>query len=207
MRNARLLPAALVAGFLAVGLCAWRAGANSAAATARPTVVATIDLQKLINGLDELAAKQKEFDRFRDELKVKIEKKKKDLDDAEAALKVLVAGTPEQRAKVEDFRRLTLELKFEGEFASNLIDERRGVIYAAIFKKINETSARFAKQNGYDLILSDDTRAEVPDIGMENQIRALIVQRRVIFAGEAIDVTDAMLTTMNNEHKTGVNGK
>lgn len=206
MHNARLIPAAVITAALLLAAGAWRAGANNAA-TARPTVVATLDLQKLINGLDELAAKQKEFDRFREDLKAKVEKKKKDVDDAEAALKVLVAGTPEFRVKQEEFRRLTLELKFEGEFAGNMIDERRGIIYAAIFKKITEASARFAKQNGYDLILSDDTKAEMPEVGMENQIRALIVSKRVIVAGDGVDVTDAMLTMMNNEFKVGAGGK
>lgn len=207
MRRAGLIPAVAVAACVAVGVTSWRAGANNAAATARPSVVATVDIQKLINGLDELVARQKDFDRFRDELKAKVEAKKKSLDDAEQAVKILPPSSPEMRVKQEEYRRLALEYKFEGEFTVHVIDERRGTIYSAIYRKIAEASARFAKQNGYDLIIANDSKADMPEVAGEEAIRAMIVSRQVVFASEAIDVTADMLAMMNNEFKAGVGGK
>ena len=125
--------------------------------------------------------------------------------DAQEALKVLPEDSPESRQKYDELRRLTVDLRVEAEWAQQRIDEKRGEIYATLFRKINDGAGRLAKQSSYDLVLSSDAGAEIPRRGTEQNVRAMIVSRRVFYASDAVDATNDLIQMLNNEQKMGGN--
>lgn len=198
-----------MSGWVAVGLVAamaatWSAGARQGArSAARPATIATIDVQKVVNSLDELVEREQELNAYRESLKARVQTKDKALVDAQSALKLLPQKSPEYRQKWEEARRLTVELKMEGDISVQLIDEKRGAIWADIFRKVLDASGRLASQNGYDLVINNDASEGVPENVSENNIRALIAARRTMFAAPTLDATDELISMMNNEHKLG----
>lgn len=189
-----------------IAVLAWQAGANNASPSGKPPIVARVDMQKMLTELDELKDRQKEFTAFRDKLRADVQAIDKKVADAQEALKVLPEGGPEADAKREELERLTALLRLEGEYASTQVDRKRGSIYAAIFRKVTEAAPKLAKQSGYDLVLTDDSVAEIPAKGTEQQITAVIVNRRVLYASNTLDVTDELLRFMNNEYKLASTG-
>jgi Skp family chaperone for outer membrane proteins len=198
--------AALTAMVVATAALQWRAEARRAAApSGRPTVVAVVDIQRVINGLDELRDREGELAALGKELEARVEAVKLKLKDAEEALKVLPEGSPEFAQKFDELRRLTYDLPYEAKWAQQRIDEKRGEIYAGLFQKINDGAGRLARQSGFDLVLSSDGAAEIPARGTEENVRGMIVSRRVFFASESVDATDDLIAMLNNEHKMGGN--
>ncbi len=196
----------VVAGLVAATAASWTAGARQGSRTApRAATIATIDVQKVVNSLDELAEREQELNAYRESLKARVQTKDKALADAQAALKLLPQKSPEYRQKWEEARRLTVELKMEGDISVQLIDEKRGAIWAEIFRKVLDASGRLATQNGYDVVLNNDAGEGVPENVSEGNIRALIASRRTLFAAPTLDATDELISTMNNEHRLGAN--
>ncbi|MGD9692138.1 MAG: OmpH family outer membrane protein [Phycisphaerales bacterium] len=204
MRRTNGLAGWLAAGAVAAMALAWSAGARQGGKPSiRPATVATIDVQKVVNSLDEIAQREQELNAFREALRAKVKVKDDALKAAQSALELLQQKSPEYRQKWEEARRLTVELKMEGDISVQLIDEKRGAIWAEIFRKVIDASGRLAAQNGYDVILNNDSTESVPENVTESGIRALIAARRTLFAAPALDATDELIQMMNNEHKLG----
>ena len=103
---------------------------------------------------------------------------------------------------VQTAMRLRLNLEVEGEISSQLIDARRGEVYADIFNKIRESTQRMAQREGYHLIFSNDSD-EIITPSTEQKVRLQILARQVLFNDPSLDVTEELILTMNNDWKAG----
>lgn len=205
IRRRSFWPIALCAVCVAMTAFAFRAGAN-AMQSANPLTLGVINIEKVINSLEELNIQQSRLDDL-------VTMRRKTVDDMAAQvkkvqeeLKLMPENAAQRQAKLLELQELTFKLRVEGEVAFGIIDAQKGEIYADLFTKISDASARFAQRNGYDMVMSSDAIAQTPQQGTEQQIKAFIVSRRVIFASEKIDVTDQLITMMNNEYKAGASG-
>ncbi|TVQ63325.1 MAG: OmpH family outer membrane protein [Phycisphaerales bacterium] len=202
MKVTQTLPLAMALALIVISVGAWRAGANSALA-ARPAIIATVDLERAINNLNELSDRQQELDAFVSKLKTGVETLDKELRDAQSALRILPPDSDDFNRKLLEVRRLTATLEFEGRLTQQLIDERKGAVYAELFRKISDAAGRLAKQSGYDFVLSNDAVSDIPRSPSESQIRGMIVTRRLLFATGSNDITDDLIQMLNNEHAMG----
>ena len=62
-----------------------------------------------------------------------------------------------------------------------------------------------------DLVLVDDSAGELginpqSQLNRETQITQQMVSRRVLYAGDAVDITDQLITRMNNAYQSGRTG-
>ncbi len=204
MRRTNGIAGWLAAGAVAAMALAWSAGARQGSKVgAKPATIATIDVQKVVNSLDEIAEREQELNAYRESLKTKVQAKDSALKSAQDSLKLLPPKSPEYKQKWEEARRLTVELKMEGDISVQLIDEKRGAIWAEIFRKVIDASGRLAAQNGYDVVINNDSTESVPENVSESGIRALIAARRTLFAAPQLDATEELISMMNNEHKLG----
>ncbi|MGP1308982.1 MAG: OmpH family outer membrane protein [Phycisphaerales bacterium] len=184
---------------------AFRAGA-SAMQSAKPISLGVINIEKVINSLDELDDQQGRLDSLVTSRRKTVDEMSKQLEKLQGELELIPEGNPQRIAKGREIQELSIKLRLESEVAVAIIDAQKGEIYAELFRKISDASKRFAERNGYDMVLSSDAIAQTPQQGTEAQIKSFIVSRRVIFASPGIDVTDQLITMMNNEYKAGANG-
>lgn len=187
--------------FLAMGLLR----SNTASVTAAPVkapVIASVRISEVINGLDELKEREAELRLFIEDQKAGIKKIGEELQTLVDELNILPNGAAEKKEMVQKAMRLRLSLEVEGEISSQLIDQRRGEVYADIFTKITKSSQDLARREGYHLIIADDSGVEIK-ASTEQNVRAGILTRRVLFSDPALDVTDDLVLTMNNAWKAG----
>jgi Skp family chaperone for outer membrane proteins len=172
------------------------------AAPVNAPVIASVRISELINGLDELKDREAELRLFIDERQAEIKKIGDELQSTVDELNMLPAAAAQRKALVQKALRLRLNLEVEGEISSQLIDQRRGEVYADIFKKIEETAQLLAQRAGYHLIITDDSDVEIRP-NTEQNVRAGILTRRVLFSDPSLDITDDLMLTMNNAWKAG----
>lgn len=198
-----LLQWAFVLGFLflAVGLMRTDTASVAAAPVSAP-VIASIRISEVINGLDELKEREGELRLFIDEQQAGIKKIGVELENKVEELNLMPNGSAQKKESVQQAMRLRLNLEVEGEISTQLIDARRGEVYADIFKKIEEAARLLAQREGYHLIITDDSDAEIfPDT--EQRVRGGILSRRVLFSDPSLDITADLVLTMNNAWKAG----
>lgn len=192
----------LTAALLFAGSAVWRAGAQNGAAAAAPARVATIDMTRVFEALEERSSHEVELRAFIEQQNSKIKELGDQLQQVKADLDLLVKGTAERRRKAEEAARIRVDLEVQKRFSDQLIDRRRAEVFADLFEKVQAAAAKVAQQQGYDVLLSDDSHGEVPS-DTEAETRGVMSSRRVLYASPTIDLTDAVVLFMNNEWNSG----
>ncbi len=194
----------IAAGLAATSITALSSrSAATATLAAPPTAVAIVDMQKAINDSTEIKARNEALKVRAEARMAELDKFKKDLKDLVDGAKLLPEGSPDAvKARAEAVvKNATLEAQFQA--YKQLTDIESGDILGDIHAKVIAAVDAIAKRDGYQLVLADD-RAIVPPKGRPvEDVGNAINQRRVLFADPSIDITERVLTAMNNEYEAG----
>lgn len=181
----------------------------SAAAKATPTPVATVDLVTLITQLDEFKIVdqriQGEAEGVRDEIKQLTEK----IEGLTADLERL---DPASDAYDQIFRERNMEVGLRELRGSMLIkwqQEDTARVLTDLYEKALEAVETVAKRDGWEVVIhagqslivprNPNVRAEAAVDFVENFIQT----RRVIYAGDSVDITNSVVQHMNNQFARG----
>jgi len=185
-----------------VGYVAGVAGARSSAmAPPSSPVVATIDLETVVQQLKERTDKEGSLKSSLAEAQAKVKKLQEDVKNEGEKLEQMPAGTGKEGA-VKAFREKAIRAEFEAQYAQKLLVELQGEMLRDLYLKISDTSTRLARKNGYSLVLASDQNVQIPK-GDPNDITRAIALRRMIYADGALDITGELVTMMNNEYAAG----
>jgi len=190
-----------------IAFVAWRAGAEAAEQRpmAQPTSIATVNVEKVLNGLDELAELNRKLEERVKVRQADLDNLRKQLEDLQAQLDQLPASELERRRSL---RAQIYELRETATARANvyqsLINIEKGEIIRPLYIKFSEAVKEVAAKQGYDLVLFDDRTLDVPQDTDVNVNRA-IQQKRILFASESLDVTNEVILLMNQKFKAGVN--
>lgn len=169
--------------------------------------VGTIDLNKVLDQLDEKTFRERQLEGFLKNLEDNVNERAKALKAGRDELNILIKGTPSYVAKREEVLRQTAQVQAEAQAAKVLAEEKKKTMQVDLYDKIGEATREFAKKNGYDLIVVDDSKEKIPEEANPQQAQAAMVNKRVMFAAADIDVSDQIAAQMNNEFKaTGMGG-
>ncbi len=206
LKRRDLIVGVMVAVPLLCTFAGYQAGAR--VETARPTVVATVDLNLVLKSLNEisdwqnkLSSHAKDLD---DELKAKTEKLTSLKNQADAA------AADQKDALDEDVRMQTLESQYWATIQQRQLDSDEAMMWQATYRNIKNAVKNLATAEGYDLVIVDDAAGEVmyernSQVPAAQQIKAQIAGRSILFRGKDIDITEKLILRMNNEY-TAVSG-
>jgi Skp family chaperone for outer membrane proteins len=197
-RSALLAAAALAA--LAASLAAGRAASRPAAPPA--AVIAVVDLERALKGLDEKAAKEAEFTARKTELERRVGDLEKRIKEKDSALKLLPVG--ERKPAMDELQRLAFEWKFENEYSRRVLDELEGDMIRELYQRLDAAAEALARRNGYTIVLASDEKVEVRP-GRSDDVQRTISLKRMLYVAPQHDITDELITVMNNEFATQKN--
>ena len=201
--NRALLPAAVVlAGAMILGASRLATGASSATVMATPSSVAIVDIQAMFKegALAELTS-------LNDTLKANGAQRQTELD---AMTKDLALLKKDIDLKAKDSPELT-QLQAQAFVKKStydataksfqaLIDFEKSDVLRTIYLRILDSAKTLAQRDGYDLVLVDDRSLEIPTGSVPPKaITESMQARRILYANDAIDVTQRLITMMNNE--------
>lgn len=175
-------------------------------AAAAPTSVALVDLQRLFDKLDELAEQNKELDTKRKTYKDDIDNLKKQADQIEEDLTKTVDPTDRKTRTDMSMQVVILRQSMQGkqEIYNRVMDLASADVIRSLYQKMTDEIAQIAKREGYDLVLFDDRSIGLPDRSGNKDLNAIIANKRILYAADTIDITDRLITIMNNDYHAGV---
>jgi Skp family chaperone for outer membrane proteins len=204
MNSLRSIAAVAVAG-AAGGVLA--TASHQAVASARmapaPARVATVDLVKVIERLDE-----------RSDWEVQISALGKKVQEEFASRRKAIETMADELEKASEADRTALrdkiafeQLRFEQweQIKKIEIDRERALMWQSMYRNVRAESQKLAEAEGYDVVLVNDGVGEINlqrdgKAPLEAQAQEQIVRRRVLFAAKSVDVTDQLVVRMNNAH-------
>lgn len=171
----------------------------SAVRSANASAVAVIDLAKLLDGLDERGFMEQE-------LNTQIEKRQGELDQIVGEIKrmteeieLLTETDPSRIEKIRDLRIKEVQAQALSQFVKEQLSLEKGKMLADLYQKVQVAVCDIAARDGWDVVLIDDSELDLPAMANEQQMLQLILSRRVLCAGDNVDVTDDVKTLMNNQ--------
>jgi Skp family chaperone for outer membrane proteins len=171
----------------------------SAVRLANPSSVAAVDLAKLLEGLDErvflenrlnqeIAARQSELDTLLGEITRMSED-----------IQLLPEEDQSRITRIRDLRLKEVQARALREFVQQQLSVEKGKMLATLYNKVSSAVNEISSRDGWDLILIDDSRLELPEMANEGQMLQLILNRRVLAVSDRVNVTDDVRTLMNNQ--------
>lgn len=185
---------------------AYQAGA-SRAVMQRPSVVVTVDLEKLFESLNLKADLDGDLTRMAEEAKVEKDKRDKSIADMRADLGNMVDG-PQKTALMDSIDEADMELQAWFVITQRNLDYEQSLMWQRLYRAAKKSIASMAQAEGYDLVLVSDANGEVivdrrSQVPPVQQVKAQIATRRTLYAGDETDITEKLIVRMNNEHGAG----
>ena len=179
----------------------YNAGASARMAPA-PTRVATVDLVKVIERLNERSDWEVQITALGKKVQDEFTAKRKAVE--ELAKTMETAASDPERMGIRDklaFEQLQME---QWERIKKIeVDRERALMWQSMYRNVRAESQKLADAEGWDIILVNDGVTEIQlqrdsKVPLESQAQEQIVRRRVLFAAKSIDVTDQLVVRMNN---------
>lgn len=194
----------LLLGIMLIALFApWPAEATRISSYG-PTVVATIDLQKVMDSLAERADLEAALTAQSQNILAERDRRQAEIEQLNSELGDMVEG-PEQ-VKMQD----ALDLKLLQEmawlrFIQQEIDVEKALMLQNLYMSMEKHVAELAEIEGIDLVIIDDTTMNfqlIPgvQVSRQDQIREQIANKRVLYRSLSIDISDDLIVRMNNEY-------
>lgn len=189
---------------------AWHAGASNATTAslarppAQPTAIATIDIVDVFEQLNERTTLEAQ-------LKTRVEARQSQLDDINKRIQTiqadldpqtgtLKAGTDDYKEKVREFMEQRAVAEARRNALQQIISIDQGALRRQLYTKIEAAIAKIADRDGIDLVILDDSGFPVPENAADNDVYRAIITKGVIYKHDSIDLTQRVITMMNNEY-------
>lgn len=201
---------ALMLGAAVLGSAAWHAGASAAhRQPAAPTATAVVNLPNILEALAEREVRQRELDGSAqgrqaqlDALTERIKGIEADLDPESGTLK---PGTSQYREKVIELRELQVSIEARFKLLNQVLSFERGAVLHDLYRKIEVAVAQIAERDGYHLVLLDDTDFSIPEEAGQDDMNRAILSRAMLYSHPATDISEQVITLLNNEFQAGSN--
>lgn len=178
------------------------ASSEARVAQAAPTAIAVVDLERVMLGLEEKKTRESDMQQQIKSHQATLDELKKQLDSLDQQLKLI----PEtERAKRREIRQKQFETAATAEARKRMLEDRIGLdtgeILREMYVKINDAVGRIARKDGWDLVVLDNRSIKIPETVTSREINFIIQSRTVLHAADRVDITNDVITLMNNEYK------
>jgi Skp family chaperone for outer membrane proteins len=195
--------------FLALGVTlsagVWTLATNPAqanrAATAPGCCVATLDLNVVIESLEERKTLETELQSFIGAKEKELQDMQKKAQQAQDDLKILPEKSKDWFAKRDEVAALAVQFRAAQEVGRQIVEDKRKRMHLDLFSKITDAATRYAQREGFALVISSDSKVEIPDQAPERDVQAAMVNRRVLHAEASNDISAGVAQMLNNEFK------
>ena len=167
------------------------------APAAAPTRVAVVDVQKIFRSMDEQSGVNAELTQQAERLQREEQEKVSAVKSRQADADLLSKESDAYRQALGDIERMTIELQVWRQFMQRKLEQERTLRVQDLYNKILGGIDRLAQREGYDLVLQKDTQDFRPE--NQQQLTAMILGRKVLYASDKLDITDAVTQMLNNE--------
>jgi Skp family chaperone for outer membrane proteins len=202
MRTPKLLTGlALLMSAGAIGV-----GAGSLARRPGPVapVVAIVNIKKVMDGLKEREEKYKTLRKRVSDLETQNKQTIDQRTGDQTKITAMAAGPAKDQA-LREFRDKYFRANIERKFTEESISEDEVTMLRELYLKIDDAAETLAKKNGYQLVLSSDEKMEIPapPEATREQLSQVINLKRMLYVDPQLDITDEVLTHMNNLFAAG----
>lgn len=176
-----------------------------AQSTLADTKIATVNVAEVSEKYERTKDLEAHFDTVRknlqqqrDELKQKVERTTKSLNEE------FKPGTDEYRSRRKELAMMEAQLQYFVDSEGKQIEAELAESLRSIFDDIQTVIRAVAEEKSFDLVLvADSMPPGAPD--STQQVRQQIVLQKVLFASPRVDITGEVVTRLNDKYRAAKN--
>jgi len=175
----------------------------SAPAMAQEVKIATANPAVIFNQMQETKDLKVKIENDRKALEAQEREKREKITSLQSERDQLKSDTPQYGERNKALLQAAIEFKSWGEIMQSDMQRQQKVQMKSLFEKIQSATSEVAKSKGITLVLAEQ-RPEVPenlDQVTVDQLRILITQRNVLFAGDGIDISNDIIALLDSRYK------
>lgn len=185
---------------IAIGI-AVAALAAAAAFPDRPARVASIDIERVFLGLDEQKAIDASIKSLGERMAAEKDRLSRELQDLNAELESYKPGSPAYNDALRKVEAAIGAMSAQDQFGQLKVEAERANAMRTLYGRVKEATAAVAKDARLDYVLVNDSIPPIEPAGFA-ATRQQMALRRVLFAAQEMDVTDAVLERANADFKS-----
>ncbi len=173
-------------------------GLGESALAGRTTSVAVCDVQVTFASLKEKAQIEADIQTQKQRLQQEKQKREQEIRQLQSDLEILSPDTPAYDQKQQELEQKSIRFQAWAAFQNKKLNRVRALQVEKIYKHMIDAIGRVAQENGYDLVLYKEGAVKFRGAKPE-QLSGLIQIRKVLWSAEDLEITELVVTTMNNE--------
>ena len=166
-----------------------RTGADPVA-PASPAVVAIVDLERAINGSPLQQRRNEELKALGQELDSVASRLRDDVEMLNGELEILPPGSQGFLDMERSLLWKAHEHRAYAEYAGRRLEAEKAYVLRQLYIDVRRVVRAIAEENGYDVVLVNDSVDEVLEGATEDEVRLQISARRVLYSNQMLDITD-----------------
>lgn len=180
---------------------AWIAGATGALhAAPAPTVVVVADFKRVYEGLKETADRADRLEKLKQTFQEDLNAVSKRLEAIQLDIDNAKPGSKERRELVISRNQEDVIARAKKEGYTTRLTLLAGDNTRDLYQKFGGTLEYLSKQQGWDVVLLDDRLIPIPEQAANEQVTGTISTKGILYVGPKADVTDLVITQMNNDY-------
>ncbi len=163
--------------------------------------VAVIDVDGVLRQLQERGDRLNDLRALDTQLVAQLQEHVAKVKQLDNELQVLPPSSPEYAETRLKLQEAMVVAEFQEKAAQGRLATREKDIMVVMFNKIAEATARYAAREGIDVVLANDQSIELSTEQSMAQVQTILGTRKLIYAENQLDITDDVVTMMNNEYR------
>lgn len=204
MRVASWFPLAVLVGWIGADMAD-----GTTASTASAVVVAVVDIEEVIAGLEQRADAERKLQVRASEIQAERDVWQSRLDKAQTAMES-AKDSADQRDAILAYKDLEFQLEGKMGYWSDILERERVKLWQSVFAALRQEIQSTSESRGWDVVVADDSSAEfLPgrDAPLEAQYKDFMRNRRILYSGASINATPIILDQMNRSWAAGPQGE
>ncbi len=169
--------------------------AEARARRAAPTSVAVVDWLEVTQQLTEWQEIQARINDRTQELQEELNVDEKKLQDLNDVLKILPEA--EREPKLRESELLSAQLRAKVQLFEQWMQREELTEQLKIYEKIKEAVAVIAQNEGYDIVMWNDSASKSVNFDQLQDSAQRVATRHVMYASDAVDITDQVAAYLN----------
>ena len=167
--------------------------------------VALANPGRIIDGIKETKDLQAKLKVEVDSLESQSRQKQEELTDLKNRRDQLKPGTPQYDQLNGQLREKAIDFQAWSQVNKADLESRQKAQLKNLYQKMQDAVAEIAKQQGYDLVLTEQAPQLPPntDQMQMNDLRGLLNARNVLFAKPELDITSQVIAKMDEKYQSG----
>lgn len=195
----------LILALAFVSFAGYQALALRELARLQPAVIATVDLERIFNNIDEREAADESLTQIANELQADIDARTAALEEMNEELEIYTPGTEEYQQVEAKLTMDSHELRAFVEWGHRRLEVKKASSLRRLYSSIKQSVEREAKENGYDVVFVNDSLQPVTPSD-EAETRRQITARRMLYSNPQLDITQDIVSRMNREFSAARGG-